>query len=118
MMTLCAEGNVPLDGEITGVAAGGGCVPAPAVKVQVRMSWTALCPPVAAVKPTYPTVPTVAGILIGQLVVKLAFVDVSTMVIASVAPSYVMWTWKISVVCRLTPPPSVVAGTVGAAPFV
>ena len=47
-----------------------------------------------------------------------AGVVVSVMVMVSVVPSYVICTWKTSPLCRLTPPPRVVAGTVGVAPLV
>jgi len=59
-----------------------------------------------------------AGILIAQDVVNVALVTVSVMVMVSVVPSYVMCTWKISPLCRFTPPPSVIAGLVGDAPLV
>jgi len=52
-------------------------------------------------------------------VVKLFPTVASVMVIASVAPSYVICTFITSPLCRLTPELVMsIAGTVGAAPFV
>jgi hypothetical protein len=58
------------------------------VKVQVRIFWTAVFPPVPAVNPMKPALsPTTVGISTGQLVVNDAFVTVSVMVMTNVVPS-------------------------------
>ena len=55
--------------------------------VQFKISWTAVCPPVPAVKPTKAVLaPTVAGMLMGQEVAKDALAVRSLMLMVSVAP--------------------------------
>ena len=86
MVTVCGDVNVPVEGEITGVAAGG-CVEPPEEYVQVAIC-VMVCSPVPAVKPTSAVFPpTVPGMLIAKDVVNAAFVTVSVMVMVSVVPS-------------------------------
>src|SRR3981189_2555697 len=87
-------------------------------KILIR-SCVAVCPPVPPVKPTNAVFPpSVAWLHATDGVVNVALVTVSVMVIVSVVPSYVMCTWKMSPLCRFTPPPSVTAGLVGDTPLV
>ena len=86
MVTVCADVNVPVAGEITGVAAGG-CVEPLEEYVHETICCVAVCPPVPPVKPTRAAVPpTVPGISMVQEFVKVALVTVSVMVMVSVVP--------------------------------
>ena len=78
--------NVPVAGEITGVAVC--CCVEPLAEYAHVMTCVVVCVPVPAVKPTRAVLPpTVAGMLIGHEVVKVALVTVSVMVMVSVVPS-------------------------------
>ncbi len=55
--------------------------------------------------------PTAAGMLTGNEMVNVsADTTVSVIVMVRFVPSDVIGTWKISPLCRFTPPPNVVAG--------
>jgi hypothetical protein len=90
------------------------------VYVQLRMSWTAVKPPVPPVKPTYAAVsPMICGMLTWYVWVAVASVSSSVIVTFSVVPLYVMATSNTSPLCRSMPVlVRSIAGTVGNSPSV
>src|ERR1700682_1859979 len=94
--------------------------PGAVLNVQLIISWTAVSPPVAPVKPTNAVLPTtMLGMFTGAEVENVLPVLASVMVQASVVPSYVMCTLNTSALWRFTPEGErSVEGLVGEAPLV
>src|ERR1700692_4371956 len=95
-------------------------VPGAVLNVQLTISWTAVSPPVAPVKPTNAVLPpTILGMFTAADVENVVPVLASVIVQASVVPSYVMCTLKTSPLWRFTPEGvRSVEGVLGEAPLV